>query len=199
MPTFRPRRFSVGFFLLKMRLNQHRPTAMDGDLLRKTFNYCAETGALTWKISPRADIPANSPAGAKAQNDYVRVEYRGKAYMAHRIAWLLHYAGAPVGLIDHINGNKCDNRIANLREASKSENGINSNLRSHNTSGATGVSWNKARKKWQIKVAGVWAGYFKTKQEAALAALKKYEELSPQFSDRVRERLDLFAKEAAHA
>lgn len=172
---------------------------MDGELLGRTFNYCADTGLLTWKISPRSDIAIGATAGARRNRDYVRVEYRGKSYAAHRLAWLLHYGREPRGIIDHINGDKTDNRIFNLREATKSQNGINNRGRSHNTSGVTGISFHKTRKKWQIKVAGCWAGYFKSKQEAALAALKKYEELAPDFSGRVRQRLELFAKEVAHA
>jgi hypothetical protein len=98
--------------------------------------------------------------------------------VAHRVAWLLHYGEWPKGDIDHINGTKTDNRIANLRDVTHEENLHNSPRRSTNKSGVTGVFWTERSKKWRAYICLnsrlTHIGYF-TDFEEAVAARKAAE------------------------
>lgn len=92
---------------------------------------------------------------------------------AHRVAWAIHTGKWPDNEIDHINGNRQDNRICNLREATGSQNICNVPLRADNTSGLKGVSWHKGAGKWmaQIKFNGYYRylGLFTDKESAHMA------------------------------
>lgn len=97
------------------------------------------------------------------------------------MAWAIHHGEWPDGEIDHINMKRDDNRIANLRLATSSDNRMNSGRQENNTSGMKGVYWKKARGKWmsQIQVASkqIFLGRYATKAEAHAAyceAAKKY-------------------------
>lgn len=102
----------------------------------------------------------------------------GKNYRAHRVIWAMTFGAWPDGQIDHINGNRSDNRIENLRVVSNAENQRNSKIRSTNTSGAAGVSWNKRCAKWQARITvnhkRIHLGYFGNKDDA-IAARKSAE------------------------
>lgn len=73
-------------------------------------------------------------------------------YAAHRLAWVYVHGIIPSNMIDHINGDKDDNRIANLREATSSQNQRNTVKKSTNKSGYKGVCWHKRQKKWQVSI-----------------------------------------------
>jgi N-formylglutamate amidohydrolase len=73
-------------------------------------------------------------------------------YAAHRVAWMLHYGSWPSTLLDHRDGDGCNNKIENLREATKAQNGSNASINKRNTSGVTGVFWEKATKKWRAAI-----------------------------------------------
>lgn len=91
--------------------------------------------------------------GSKLRSGYVRLTMgRGNFEEAHRVAWFIVYNKIPVR-IDHINGVRHDNWIANLREATNSLNMHNRpNLHPSNISGATGVTWNARLGKWQARI-----------------------------------------------
>jgi hypothetical protein len=104
-------------------------------------------------------------------NGYRHIQFQGKQHMEHRVAWFLHYGEWPEDLIDHINGNRADNRICNLRLATAQENSRNRKRPSNNTSGHKGVSWIGHYQGWQatIKFDGKnkFLGRFPTAEEAA--------------------------------
>lgn len=87
-------------------------------------------------------------------NGYAATGYNGKHTLFHNIAFPNRIKGI---VIDHINGNRLDNRLKNLRLVNRQQNVMNSGMRSDNTSGHIGVSWSKSKKKWvaQIQISGV--------------------------------------------
>jgi hypothetical protein len=82
------------------------------------------------------------------------LDKKTRYFLSHRLAWLYVYGTFPDGPLDHVNRNKLDNRISNLREATCSLNSHNTGLNSKNKSGIKGVSWFKTTKKWQALI--VW-------------------------------------------
>lgn len=133
------------------------------------FEYNRETGVLTRKFkggSVRA-------VGAKARNHYIRVSVNGREYPAHRLIWLLVHGEFPAKFIDHINGDRQDNRLCNLRLASDAENKRNVGPRSHNTSGIKGVSWDRQNHKWfagaTINGRSINLGRYTSKEDAGAA------------------------------
>ena len=115
--------------------------------LRETFVYDPESGVLLWRDRDRN--LSGKPAGSvDAKNGYARVRFQGRLYLSHRIALAMDQGRWPEGEVDHINGNRSDNRIENLRDVSKSENLRNKAQYASNTSGVTGVHWHKQHRKW---------------------------------------------------
>lgn len=95
---------------------------------------------------------AGQIAGTKCKtHGYISIRIDKKVYRAHWLVWLYHYGYLPKE-IDHINRNRSDNRIENLRECSRSQNIANKPMQSNNTSGYKGVHWRKGRKKWQVRI-----------------------------------------------
>jgi len=90
-------------------------------------------------------------AGSPAQG-YLTIMIDGRNYRCHRLAWLYVYGEFPNEFIDHINRIKTDNRIINLRIASKKQNAENVGVQKNNKSGYRGVFWNKQKSKWQSKI-----------------------------------------------
>lgn len=109
---------------------------LTADELRLLVDYDPGTGHLL-RRSKRVGTPY-------MENGYTRIRIDGRAYRAHRLAWLHFYGEWPSEQIDHINGARSDNRIENLRQASNAMNGQNrKGPKSHNKSGYLGVHWNK--------------------------------------------------------
>jgi len=86
--------------------------------------------------------------GTPNSEGYLLVQLGVKHYALHRLAWLYVYGKYPEGVIDHLDHNKKNNAIENLRDISQLENCKNQKLQTNNTSGFTGVHWHKRRKKW---------------------------------------------------
>lgn len=106
-------------------------------------------------------------------NGYSGIMFEGRAVYAHRLAFFLMTGKWPLQQVDHINGDKKDNRWINLREASASQNKANENRRSTNTSGLKGVSWHKKAEKWRayIGATGEHLGLFDCRAAAHFAYL----------------------------
>lgn len=120
--------------------------------LKELIVYEPETGAITWAVS-RGRVKSGDPANSPNGYGYLRVCIDRKSFMAHRVAWAMHYGEWPSKFIDHINGNKSDNRICNLRLATRSENAQNVKrpYRSNKT-GFAGVHYVKALGKYQAQI-----------------------------------------------
>ena len=148
----------------------------------RKLNYDKETGIFTWKHNGTRGVKAGDIAGSKMNSGYIALSVSGKKLLGHRIAWLFAYGEFAQGNIDHINRNKADNRIANLRLATYEQNAQNRLKNSKNTSGFKGVTWHKRDKRWQaaITVKGkvLHLGYYKVLDDASKAyieASKKYQ------------------------
>ena len=156
--------------------------------LKAIFQYDPDTGVFTWRQRPldhfknshRHNIWNTKHAGAIAGSltpvGYWRITINNKSYKAHRLAWLYTYGKWPKGQIDHMDGNKLNNRIDNLRRASNAENNRNVGLKKSNNSGYKGVSWSKREEKWQVFI-GVNGknknlGYYTDPQEASEAYIQ---------------------------
>lgn len=172
----------------------------DAAVLRQLLRYEPETGKLFWLPRPRdmfasdnSFLTWNSRFLGKEAFTYVDLAgyktgqiFSVKNY-AHRVIWILTNGNIQDGKhIDHINGDKIDNRISNLRLASQAENNRNSRLRSDNKTGIKGVSWLRSRNKFvaDICVSGVRKriGYFDTKEGAEDAYLSLAQELHGEFA-----------------
>lgn len=147
------------------------------DQIKELLDYDPTTGLLTWRI--RAGQPmfnarcAGHNVTCRHTQGYLRIGLHYKRYLVHRIVWLLMTGTWPKHQIDHINGNKKDNRWCNLREATYSQNGCNRGKPRNNTSGLKGVSWHKGQQKWRadISVNGQqqWLGTYTCPAAAHLA------------------------------
>lgn len=148
---------------------------MTAETARILFDYCPETGVLSWKTPPRG-IEAGSPVKVRFQEGYQRFTTRGLNYSVHRVAWLLMTGEWPKANIDHKDGDRANNRWTNLRDVSTAVNAQNAVApQSNNVSGMRGVHQTSRSTRWyaQIQVAGKRRnlGAFRTQEEAQAAYL----------------------------
>lgn len=148
------------------------------------LDYNDMTGDFTWKKSPSRNVKKNSVAGSVTKTGYMAIKVLGNSYLAHRLAWLYVYGKWPKENIDHVDTNRTNNAIANLREATAIENGQNRQRHQvNNATGLLGVFRLKDRKNWraQIKVnrKQIYLGVFETAQEAHQAYLTAKRNMHP--------------------
>lgn len=159
---------------------------MDITYLREAFDYNPETGDIRWGKRPKEHFPttkgynlwctrfAGKVPGGITKKGYRRIPIGRATFYAHRLIWMIHYGEDPAGQIDHINGDRADNRIGNLRVTDNTGNARNRKVRANNTSGYSGVKWWPDRQKWQAQI-GVGRssakslGFYETKDEAIAA------------------------------
>ena len=143
------------------------------------IDYDPATGAIVRRANGRI-ARASHAAG------YVQMMLDGTMYLGHRLAWFFVSGYWPKAVIDHVNGDRADNRIANLRETSIRLNVAHSKRRTNNTSGYKGVNMDRRRGKWVAKIMvnrkSLHLGYFDDPQRAheayMRAALKHFGEFA---------------------
>lgn len=148
--------------------------------LREVLSYDPAKGALHWKVRMGMRGQVGSVAGY-LHNGYVELGFDGaRGIKAHRAAWAITFGSWPDGEVDHINGNKADNRLQNLRIVSTAQNHQNMRAaRSDNKTGLLGVDIHKGRPRAQIQVDGKKRilGYFQTTNEAHAAYVEAKRQL----------------------
>lgn len=151
---------------------------LTADQVRALLKYDPETGKFA-----RAGRPVGTP---NPTNGYISIGISGNNYLAHRIAWLMHHNVWPEFEIDHINGDRSDNRISNLRLANRSENVRNSGIRSDNTTGAKGVSFSREHGMYRARIGlngkRKHIGLFSTVAEASEAIERMRPEIHGEFA-----------------
>jgi hypothetical protein len=141
------------------------------------LSYDPSTGDLTWIKRPSRKVRAGSVAGCLCKTEgYVKVGFKGKLYQGHRICWFLHYGEQPPAFpesIDHENRVRHDNRIDNLRRSTPKKQNQNMGTACTNTSGHTGVYWEKRGSQWVARITvdrkTIFLGYYDDKEDAIQA------------------------------
>lgn len=171
-------------------MSKHRPLPPLSEL-EERLSYEPETGFFRWKVKAAQRVQIGDIAGsigkARVKGTYVEVRHNGILYACHRLAWLFYCKEDPLGLqIDHVNTIRYDNWISNLRLATRSQNTMNTGLRSDNTSGAKSVYWQPETNRWFALVTlnseRRWLGYFDLREEAVAAATVAREEMHGEFT-----------------
>ena len=141
--------------------------------LLDALKYDAETGIFTW-LKPKANrVKTGDIAGTiRKATGYVAICVGSKFYMAHRLAWFYVHGTWPDNFIDHIDMNKANNRLENLRAATKSQNQANTLVRRDSKSGVKGVRFDRKRNKYKALILGKQIGRFDTVEEATAAYAK---------------------------
>lgn len=141
--------------------------------LKSVLSYDETTGIFRWKGTRSGVSGVNNIAGCLHVTGYVHITVFGKEYKAHRLAWLYVYGNWPSLQIDHIDENKSNNAISNLREVTNGENCCRRGPQKNNTSGVKGVSGKPG--KWRVRVGPPGEGrkhlgYYSTLEEAEKVA-----------------------------
>ena len=151
------------------------------ELLRHESN-----GNFYWLVDRNHRARAGDEAGTLHPSGAIVISVDGKIYKAHRLAWLYHNGYLPQKQIDHINRNRRDNRIENLRLVTNSQNSMNKGRHPMNKSGVKGVCWESRKKRWKAEV---WkenkchfGGYHKTIDAARIAVEKLRNELHGEYA-----------------
>ena len=152
--------------------------------LVELLRYDGETGLFWWRI-PLKGRAMNRPCGSTSGAGYCKIWIGGRHYRAHRLAWLYVHGDVPE-FLDHINGDRADNRIENLRPATREQNNFNRSICSRNTSGLKGASFDRRRGCWiaQIRHRGIvrYLGAYDTAQEAHEAYVREAEKTFGEFA-----------------
>lgn len=120
---------------------------MNAQRIRELLDYDLEFGSFVHRVS-RGRVKSGMIAGSPHNAGYLRTRVDGRDYLLHRLAFLWVEGELPEAHVDHINGNRLDNRWSNLRKASRSENMMNASISQRNSTGAKGVHFDKSRGTW---------------------------------------------------
>ncbi len=177
-------------------MNRLKPITTDdcdkmltAERLREVLSYDETTGVFTWMHRPNSKRwntkNAGKVAGSVHNGGYLHLSLDNQKYLNHRMAWLYVYGEWPRRFVDHINLDKTDNRISNLRLADFAENSANISTRKNSVSGFRGVSFLTSRQRWIAQIHKnkryYRLGSFKDKECAARAYAEAAQNLYGEF------------------
>jgi len=154
--------------------------------LLEVLDYDASTGVFRWRVATSNRVKVGSVAGAFNKYGYVVIRVDGRLYRAHRLAWFYTHGVWPCGEIDHVDMVKDNNRLANLRDTTRTFNNANVPARKHNALGVKGVSYDPLRGKYfaclSVNGRSVLKKRFNTIEEAEAAYAASASEHHGQFA-----------------
>jgi len=138
--------------------------------LKEVLRYSPETGVFTWLKTASNRVKVGDVAGYTAPDKYKQIRIGNVLYKAHRLAFLYMEGEFPAKIVDHINHDPSDNRWVNIRHADRYINQRNMKISKRNTSGISGVSFCKVKRKWRVRFyrdkKEIFLGYFLDKGKA---------------------------------
>lgn len=153
--------------------------------LDQLLSYDPGTDTWTWRVNRGRMAKAGSRAGTVNTLGYRVIQIDAKHYLAHRLVWFWHHGEWPA-LIDHIDMNRSNNRVENLRPCEKAQNLWNVGKPTSNTSGLKGASYHKDTGRWQARIRcrgiSLHLGLFDTVEEAHKAYVEASMRLHGEFS-----------------
>jgi len=160
-------------------------STLSKELLHEYFEY--RNGELYWKKSTANCIQIGDKVGCiDKTNEYCRLRFKNKNYNVHQLVFFMHHGFAPA-VIDHIDCNKTNNKIENLRQADNYTNQQNQKISKKNICGYKNVTWRAARGKWYVRIKAngkyITRGGFDDPEEASIVATKLREELFGSFAN----------------
>lgn len=155
--------------IANLRIEAKGDQPLTQERLKDLIDYNPETGQITRKAG-KFTKQVRQTGLSKRTNGYLTLSVDKKLFAAHRLAWFYVYGTWPAE-IDHIDGDRTNNRIANLRPATRSQNNANGKIRKDNTSGHKGVAWDASKRKWVVHVGKKQIGRFVSKEAAIKARL----------------------------
>ena len=168
-----------------MKIHNESEEFISADLVRALFTYVPTTGEFFNRLTTGTKAKQGELAGYITDNNYVEVTILSRKYKAHRLAWLYTYGTFPAALLDHIDGDRLNNALYNLREATATQNLYNTPIRSDNTSRYKVVAldrrWNKFRAYINIEGKQQSLGYYDTAEEAGSAYVSAAKELHGEY------------------
>lgn len=172
--------------MAKNKVSEYSATALTQEYLKSILDYDFDTGVFTWKVNKAQRTKIGDVAGW-SYNGYREIEINNKKYKAHRLAWLYVHGEMPKNLIDHIDGDRSNNKISNLREATYQENSENYKTPKTNKSGVKNVSWYKNLNKWvvsiSVKKTAKTIGYYDDLELAELVAVEARNKYRGEFAN----------------
>ena len=179
----RPRTVQPVGDMTEEETSMKRTIALTAERLHELLDYDPETGVFTWRVASNNYVKVGAVAGCRdQQHGYWRIRIDRRVYKRHRLAWFYVHGMWPVADLDHIDTIRDHDWIANLREATKTQNGENQTRpHANNRSGFLGVR--RARDRWRATITvncrRIHLGVFDTPEEAYAAYVTAKRELHP--------------------